>query len=311
MNDTSTKGAALVKGVTSGLDRGLTALLTAIFERWKARGVAFLILRNYESLPATTSYDVDVLVLPESLAEAERAMVEAARGEGYLLHNRVEFASVAFFFFHSDSLRQIQVDLFYRFSWRGFETIPAATVLSERSPRGLFAVPTPSNEALISLLERLLQHGQAREKYRPTILMGFRAAPEKVRVLLARSFGEGLATQVLEAVQAENWNGVEGLCRRLRRALVRRRLTRHPWVTLKSFVQQLIRFTGRLRRPGGMMIALLGPDGSGKSTVGEKMVEQLRNSFTPDKGLQAHWKPIVFFKEKRKPTGRPTVEPHG
>ena len=250
-------------------------------------------------------------MLPETSAQAEQVMVEAARRQGYLLHNRVEFASVACFFFHPESLRQVQVDLFYRFAWRGLETIPAAAVLAERSSRGLFSVPTPQNEALISLLERLLQHGRAKEKDRPAILSGFRAAPDSVMARLAESFGARLARELVEAVQAERWTQVDELCRPLRRALLKRRLALHLWDTLRSLLAQLFRVVGRVIRPGGMMIALLGPDGSGKSTVGEKMVEQLRNTFTPDKGLQAHWKPIVFFKERRKPTGLPTVDPHG
>ena len=58
--------------------RDLSDLVTAVFRAWREAGVAFLILRNYENLPQDVSNDIDVLVRPTQLAEAERVMIEAA-----------------------------------------------------------------------------------------------------------------------------------------------------------------------------------------------------------------------------------------
>ncbi|HRT58797.1 MAG TPA: hypothetical protein P5038_19395, partial [Candidatus Paceibacterota bacterium] len=55
-------------------DPGLAALLTGVFQAWTREGIVFLILRNYQELPAATTNDVDVLVGPEQAAKAEEVM---------------------------------------------------------------------------------------------------------------------------------------------------------------------------------------------------------------------------------------------
>ena len=72
----------------------------------------------------------------------------------------------------------------------------------------------------------------------------------------------------------------------------------------------MLRGINRLRRLGGITVVVLGADGSGKSTVAQKVIENLRNTFSPDMGLQVHWKPVVFFRGRRQLSGIPTVNPH-
>jgi thymidylate kinase len=292
-------------------DAGLEHLLTRIFQDWTKAGVIFLVLRNYENLPAATSNDVDVLVGAQQVCEAQRVMIAAAGDCGYVLHNRVEFATISHFFFHPASLRQIQIDIFFKLAWHTFEWAPTATVLALRVERSLFCVPHPAHEAVLNLLGRLIYHGYVKEKYRPIILAGFRAFPEQARGLLAEGFGPKLANQVLEHCLGEQWPQVERLWRPLQEALVWRRITRHGLATMRGLLQDALRGTRRLLRPAGITVALVGPDGSGKSTIGQKVMENLRNTFNPAKAWQVHWKPVVFFKARRQPSGKPVVDPHG
>jgi len=294
-----------------GTDPGLAELVTRIFQDWRCAGLEFLVLRNYEELPASTSNDVDVLIRPAKLRQAEELMIGAARQCGYFLHNRVEFATVSYFFFHPASLRQIQIDLFSSLKWHTFELVDTEVVLAERVDRGLFAIPHPVHEAVLNLLTRLIYHGLVKEKYKPGILAGFRTAPDRVKGILGECFGRELADRLVEFCLAGDWAKAEGLWRPLQRALVWRRFTRHPWATAWSVLVDARRGVGRVARPGGITVVVLGADGSGKSTVGQRVREDLRNTFNPGKGLEVHWKPVVFFKRRRQPTGRPNVEPHG
>jgi hypothetical protein len=83
---------------TSAPTRSLRPFLTAAFKAWHAAGIPFLVLRNHEQLPDSTSNDVDVLLSPARLPEAERRLVAAARQAGYRLHHRVCFDPVSLFF---------------------------------------------------------------------------------------------------------------------------------------------------------------------------------------------------------------------
>lgn len=292
-------------------DPGLAALLTGIFQEWTRAGIVFLILRNYQDLPATTTNDVDVLVGPDQIARAEEVMIRAATQCGYLLHNRVEFATLACYFFHPGSLAQVQIDLFSSLKWHTFKLFPVVEVLARRVQRPLFAIPHPLDEALVSLVSPLIYQGQVREKYRPGILSAFQSHADQARARLAEIFGAALAGQMVDLSLREEWELLERLARRLRRALVRRCLLRHPFQTAASILGDGLRLCKRLRYPAGLMVAVLGADGSGKSTVGGRVVEMLKNTFKPGKMLEVHWKPVVFFRSRRRPTGQPNVNPHG
>ncbi len=289
--------------------RDLSELVVAVFERWRRDGIEFLVLRNYEGLPRETTNDIDVLVLPGRLATAERALREAAAQAGYVLHNRAEFSPVSLFFHHPATRQQIQFDLFHGLNWRGFALLPPRAVLERRIDRGLFAIPHPAHEAVINLLTRQIYHGYVKEKYKPAILAGFQQDTAEAVRLLADMFGDGTARALSDDILAGRWADVERRTGTMRRQLVWRRLTRHPFATLGSLLSDLRRFAGRLWRPPGITVILLGADGCGKSTVAGRLTAGLTNTFKPDKSLMGHWKPRVF--SRGRDTGVPVTDPHG
>lgn len=289
--------------------RDLTALVTAVFAQWRTEGIAFLVLRNYEHLPHETGNDIDVLVLPEQLARAEQALIQAAQSVGYRLHNRVEFAPVSLFFFHPGSLQQIQFDLFHELAWRGFKLQDPCALLERRVERDGFAVPHPADEAVNSLVTRLIYQGAVKEKYHPVIRAGFQNQPVETAAQLTAMFGAALAGQLAMSVAQQDWRGIAALHRPLRRQLIWRRLAREPVSTLARWLKDMWRFAGRLRHPPGWTVVLVGADGCGKSTTADKLTDALRGTFHPNKSLRVHWKPAVFLRQRR--AARPaTTDPH-
>jgi thymidylate kinase len=289
--------------------RDLTGLVTAVFQAWRRAGIEFLVLRNYEKLPEETGNDIDVLVRPGQLARAEEVLVSTAGGTGYVLHNRAEFSPVSLFFHHPASQLQIQFDLFHCLNWRGFPLLSARTVLARRIERGLFAVPHPTHEAVLNLITRQIYHGQVREKYKPGILAGLKQDPAGAQSTLAEMFSQVIALTLTRAILAERWAEVELQTRAMRRQLAWRRLTRQPLATLGAMLRDLRRFAGRLRNPPGMTLVLLGADGCGKSSVATGLIESLRHTFNPGKGLHGHWKPMVL-PLRRRAERKPTTDPH-
>jgi thymidylate kinase len=297
---------------TSSPEPDLTEVVTAVFTAWRQQNIAFVVLRNYERLPQFTGHDIDVLVHPRDLALAEHWLVAAARSAGYLLSNRAEFATVSFFFFHPETLVQIQFDLFTSLSWRGFGLVETATVLAQRTERGLFAVPHPAHEAVNNLLTRLLYHGYVKDKYKPGIQSAFAAHSEACADGLREMFGAGLSGQLTGWVREGNWAAVEAATHRLRRRLVCRRLKSHGGQTAVTWVCDAVRLMRRLWRSPGLMIVILGADGSGKSTAAASLMAALNGTFIQDKSLHVHWKPAVFLRRRRKerpPTRDPQAQP--
>ncbi len=211
-------------------------------------------------------------------------MVRAAKQAGYVLHNRVRFATTAYFFHHPPSHRQVHVDLFSSLRWHCLPLLPSDDVVAARLHRGLYDIPNPLHEALISLLTSLVYTGQVKEKYRATIHTGLRSAPELATRLLADAVGNRLARQCVDRSVSERWRAVEGLCGDLRAALIRRQVARHPWSTLRAVVNDSLRFLERLVRPPGLTVVVLSVDPSLASAVGERLLVSLRDTFNPGRG---------------------------
>jgi len=290
--------------------RDLTGLITRVFAAWQDADLPFLVLRNYEQLPESVSNDIDVLVDRQHLRRAEELLVEAARSAGYALHNRAAFGPLSLFLHQPESRQQVQVDLFTRLEWRGLMVLRTTEVLGRRVARDGFAVPHPIDEAALNLLTRLLYNGYVKEKYRDGTRMTFQAEPDAAMAALTDPFGFAQAQFLTQSVLAKEWSEIEARAGSLRRTLLRRRLRHQPMDVLQSVLRDAQRLIRRWFSPPGLALVLLGPDGCGKSTVAPKVIDALRHTFSPDKGFQIHWKPIVFFRKRRK-ARPPTTNPHG
>jgi thymidylate kinase len=287
----------------------ISQLVTAVFRAWQQAGINCLVLRNYEGLPHFTTNDIDVLVEPDQLRRAEQLLLGVASEAGFRLLNRVEFATLAFFFSNRQSNAQAHFDLFTALKWRGFEFLTCQEFLRRRVSRDLFCIPHPADETATNLLASFVFTGKVKEKYKASIAAGLRSEPAAITDLLARTYGHAHAKFLVAAGAQERWADIEAATGALRRALIVRQLTRHPWRTIKSLVVDARRLAKRALQPPGVSLVLCGADGSGKSTAAAAVMEELRGTFSPAKVRHYHWKPPLFSTQRRA-ARRPATEPH-
>lgn len=286
------------------------SLVSGVFLRWNEAGIPFVVLRNYQQLPQATSHDVDVLIDPRQVDQAERLLLEAASAAGFHLSNRAQFSPVSLFLFHPETLAQAQFDLFHTLNWRGITLLPARVVLNWRLDRGLFAIPHPVHESINNLTGRLIYHGYVKDAYKEFIHSAFQHYPQETETKLRRMAGKKVGARIARAILERNWTGVEAQTKALRRGLVLQRLIHRPFEITRQILGDARRLWGRVRRPPGITLVLLGPDGSGKSSVAEQLLNALHGTFYKDKSLHVHWKPKVFLRRRRDERA-PTANPHG
>jgi len=288
----------------------ISRLVTAVFGAWQQSGINFLILRNYEGLPDFAGNDIDVLVHPAQLREAEGVLLAAARNAGFRLHNRVEFATLALYLSSQQGTTQTHFDLFTALKWRGFDLLACEGFLERKASRGLFSVPHPADETAAKLLASMIYTGKVKEKYRQSLVAGFLAEPAATTRLLAETYGQANAEFLVAAGAKADWALIEARTGALRRALILRQLTRRPGRTLKSALRLAGRLAGRLRWPPGLTLVLCGADGSGKSTAARAILDGLSSTFPPQKVRHFHWKPTLFTARRQGMRG-PATDPHG
>ena len=288
----------------------ISQLVTAVFRAWQQAGIDWLVLRNYESLPDSTTNDIDVLVNPGQLRQAEQALLAAAAKAGFQVHSRVEFATLALYLSSRQSNAQAHFDLFTALKWRGFEFVASEGFLRRKIGRELFCIPHPADETATKLLAPLIYTGKVKEKYRASVAAGLQAEPAAVTELLARTYGPAHAKFLVAAGAQEKWADIEAATGALRRTLILRQLAGRPWRTLKSLLLDANRLFRRFLRPPGVTVVLCGADGSGKSTAASALLDGLSVTFSPQKAHHFHWKPPVFSTGRREARG-PATNPHG
>jgi thymidylate kinase len=288
----------------------ITRVVTAVFQAWTEAEIPFVVLRNYEKLPYFTNNDIDVLVEPARVREAEETLLAAARKAGFRLHNRAEFATLALYLSDPNSSAEVHFDLFTDLKWRGFDFLFCPDLLEQRVKHGLFFIPRRAHEAATNLLASLIYTGKVKEKYREGIHAGFLADGGAALWLLTASYGLERAQSLLACGLRKDWAGLEAMTKRLRRALVYDQLRHAPIRSAKSLLATGRRLAARWLKPPGLVVVLCGADGCGKSTAARKVVESLSGTFSPAKGRHYHWKPPLFSTRRRAVRG-PVSNPHG
>ena len=284
-------------------------MVRAVFAAWNQAGVDWLVLRNYENLPDSTTNDIDVLIGPAHLDRAEKILLEEAERAQFRLHNKAAFATLAFYFSHKDSGVVIHFDLFTALKWRTFHFLRCDRFLERKRNIGLFAVPHVAHEAATSLLATMIYTGQVKEKYKPAIQAGFAAEPAEAAAVLAGSYGESLAEFVVDAGAAGRWSEIEAATPRLRQNLIARQVCNHPLESIRSASADAMRILNRFFWPPGLSLVLCGADGCGKSTIGDLLSQSMAATFPAAKSRRFHWKPPVFS-GRRQAERAPVADPH-
>ena len=124
-------------------------------------------------------------------------------------------------------------------------------------------------------------------------------APTAAREEIVRHFGHKAANAIEDAAKSRNWDQVSGNST-LRRALH----WRASRISIKVWLAELLRICSRVRRPTGIHAVFLGADGSGKSSVIERVLAALEPVFR--RRLQYHLFPVRNLTRSQ----GPVIDPH-
>lgn len=235
------------------------SFFVAFFRELGKRGIPYVILHGYEQLPERMPSDIDYAVrcvdLPRLLA-IQRAV---ARQCGWQLASVVQaklHAQYAVFFDPENPAKFIQLDACGHYVERGCFILRAEQLLQDRQPYRSLFVPAPAIEFGYLLAKALIKK-KPLEPYLPRLRDLWLAAPERAEKifisLVGGSPGELKAWFDQPAIKWE-----EQLRPRIHAK------TRFGPVNL---IKESFRAVRRILRPVGMRIAILGPDGVGKSTL--------------------------------------------
>lgn len=275
-----------------------TSIPRAKIEKFLKSLGRYVILRNHDIwLSFNRGGDLDILV--EDLKLAEQAL-KTILGPPLFQINRSYVREYFFEWGHLDLLPGIE--------WRGAVYLDNKSVFLEadRSEFG-FLKPRINHEAVISWFSSLLWGGFFKERYRTTILKAAEDSPEALKQSLIYAVGDRWGSKLWQMVVEKTPEKSEMYVPEIRRAVWLQSLGRAGHKTVFRYALFWAVEVNLRLSPPIPWVAILGPDGSGKTSMLTEFTKEFSSRFGGVEIL--HWRPGLLL-----PPGNgtgPCTDPHG
>lgn len=236
--------------------------------------IRYAVLRNYELLPEDNdSKDVDIIVEPAVINEVVVILKETAQDNGYQLIwvNELDYLE-GFVFVKIDgsNVYSIKLDIFNGFKWRGCSYINHNVILNSTIEYNGFKVPLKAHEAFIMIVYYVLYAKGIKSKYLEKISTNANNNINDFKKIIELTFQPKLAKKIIDLVKINKIEELVSL-----RAEIRSNVISNNYKNkniLSSFIEH-IKTEYWSRNKFGTMITFSGPDGAGKSTLVDAVMD--------------------------------------
>jgi thymidylate kinase len=276
------------------LSTPLSLFLAGLFRKFSDSDVDFCILGNYEKLPFYTENDIDIWVSDFSVAH--RVLTEHARTQDHIFYLGNKTGNGCNYFFWTPAFGFLHIDLLVDVSWRSIlPIVDSNTIRSNRVIHKDMPVLNRDMESVGHFLYPLLTFGEVKEKYKEK-LTDVAGNGTEFGVQIRRLIGQKLGRDMEIALKNGDWEMIEG-CRAITiRNLFFYAVVRSPLFIAKNLVRLIATHTKRAFNPAGITIAFVGVDGCGKSTVVNRIRDEVKFLAVSENSRFLYWRPFWFPK---------------
>lgn len=269
------------------------SFLTSLFQRLNKLDIQYCILHSYGQLPQYAASDIDIATDRHGLRAMDDILTELAEYSEFRIIQKLHYDVPSCYYYvvaYVDETGEphfLGLDLLCDDHGIGRYMMSASVLLQDRRTYRSFYIPAPKIEATYLVLKRIakdnleLHHKQSIEGL-------YRENRDDVTELLTKYLGKYRTRELEDNVCNGDW---ERFCQQIpayQRCLQLRK-ARNLWRSLEMAFRQMVRVAGRLIHPTGLVIALTGPDGSGKTSIGDILCKQMVGGFRRTEHL--HWRP--------------------
>lgn len=297
--------------------------IKVLFEQFEARRIRYAVLRNYEDLPFSSGgSDLDILVHPEDSETAKNAVFSAiaeSRGVPVGYSEITGFLKVfvlGSFFRETKKLSWwgLRIDISFELFFAGAVNLLNWSGDLKKAHNGIFVLPDHLSDVL-GVLKEVLHNNRLPKRYIEGARVAARTHWQELAGLLSPMGSRALMLfrQLLLVTSAPS--ELAGQCGAIRNALRSHAVRRAP---LSYFVRRFRFEWSKVRRylePSGAVIAILGVDGAGKSTV-INSIKPVLDEATHNATCVFHLRPgllppLARLKGRAKAQVGPVLDPHG
>ena len=249
----------------------------------------FCVSHGYKGYPKHIGSDVDVIsenpaqvprILSERMVATVVRVLEGDKAAAYILYRQCSGTPVFLILDVSAGCRH-----------EGYVYFEGDEILKTSRSFKFFEVPSPELEFTCYLITKLMK-GSLDESQGRRLSELYGENPTACNLQLARFFPGAESNLVAAAARSGEWEPVRRQIEHLRRATLDKAGHEQPLGTLRHRLGKARGKLGSILRPAGLMVAFLGPDGSGKSTVMSRVERDLAPAFLGSTKLY-HKRPLA------------------
>jgi thymidylate kinase len=287
------------------INRSRHDFLCTLFNALDTYQVRYCVLHSWEELPEKLTSDLDIAIHPGDFQKLP-VVIRSLRPRSYTPVQVFNYlpGAYSFFFMWSEGLviSSVALDVIFEHRRGGLIVPSGEALVSGRRRQGLFWVPAVGSEFTYLLAKKASKGtAPARQVFRLKTLVEELGRPTAER-LAGELFWGKLRTSVVEACATGR---LDGLLAKIKKQSWKTSLLRNPLKLAAYLLSDALRRIQRWLQPTGLFVVIMGPDGAGKSTVIQHLVETVAPVFRRHRVF--HWRPALLW--RRKVVGG-TTHPH-
>jgi len=279
--------------------------LCTLFSALDSNEVRYCVLHSWEELPEKLTSDLDVAVHPEDICGLV-SVFRLLREEGYIPVQVLNYFVNAYYFvfawFEGSEINYVAVDIIFEHRRGGLIVPSGEELVSDRRRQSIFWIPAPESEFTYLLAKKTWKGAvAANQALRLRTLIKALGRPEAER-LAGQIFLGKLRERIVEACAS----GCAGEhFRQFKNQTWKTGLVRNPLRFIAYLLSDAVRRVHRWLQPTGLLLVVMGPDGTGKSTLIENLVQSTEPAFRRHRVF--HWRPMLLWRRK---IVRDSTQPH-
>jgi len=247
--------------------------LNDLFKSLSEKNEKVVLMRSYDWLADKPIGDIDLLVSPKDVTRVKTSIDSFTHAKGWTKifedkdanHTHLVYVNTT-----GEELQSAHIDLQTSLGRKGFTYATTESVMQNPDKVDDILQQNEPASTLSLALHVLLDKDEVKDSYREIILS---ADQDTLRAALERALNTDSAKLIIKWVEEDfPQKDAPQLKRIVRSALSRK----HPANTVYPWIHKLLRVARYFYKNNGVMIAALGPDGAGKSSVVESVENQLK-----------------------------------
>ena len=276
-----------------------------IFEKmvikFNDQGVRFFILRNYQKLPnENLGKDLDLIIQPGSYSKCTNILVEILKDEGIQYYTVSRFDKMRCWYIMDMQLKfAMHIDLIEQYLYKGVGIFEFDELYANTFTFKNFKVLNEPYDSVMLLVQNIIAYSSLKEKYRWQITETYKNKSEETNRLIIQIFGKKYGLQLINFLKIDDYDSIIRLNKVLSRVMRWRDFKKQPinqvYRTFRFLLGKFYRIIwcpNKFRR----FIAVLGPDGVGKTTFLEALVRELAFYYVSDENrfVIRHFRPTIL-----------------